>query len=355
VHLLLLHPTLDVSDATERMLATTRAALEAGAKVSVLTQLGPRVAALAETGAEVYSAELPTEALRGFFAERRTSALVDELDPDLLHATCDELAGLTTRIAERSSTPYVLEAMRPVATSCLSTTRWLRAVVVPCETFVEGAVNRGGASREYVEVLPHGPSLERAWTPRTLGEVERPVLATLGTLDDLHGTEVFLEAARRLEQTKRRLRYLVLGQGPREEHLRRRAREHGLSEVLTIASPSSPELGELLGEVDLHASCISAGSPGWSAVQALGLGIPSIFSAVSCTFALVEDRKNGLLVERNRPDKLAEQVEVLLDNPHAARRMGAVARQSMRQREVAAPYAKGVVELHARALGSISV
>jgi glycosyltransferase involved in cell wall biosynthesis len=341
VHLLLLHPTLDVSDATERMLATTRAALEAGAKVSVLTQLGPRVAALAETGAEVYSAELPTEALRGFFAERRTSALVDELDPDLLHATCDELAGLTTRIAERSSTPYVLEAMRPVATSCLSTTRWLRAVVVPCETFVEGAVNRGGASREYVEVLPHGPSLERAWTPRTLGEVERPVLATLGTLDDLHGTEVFLEAARRLEQTKRRLR--------------RRAREHGLSEVLTIASPSSPELGELLGEVDLHASCISAGSPGWSAVQALGLGIPSIFSAVSCTFALVEDRKNGLLVERNRPDKLAEQVEVLLDNPHAARRMGAVARQSMRQREVAAPYAKGVVELHARALGSISV
>ena len=355
MHLALLHPTLDVSDATERLLATARAALDAGAKVSILTQLGPRTQALQETGAEVYSAELPTDALRGFFAERRTSALVSELEPDLLHATDERLAGLTTRVAERTSTPYLLEAMRPVTSSRLATTRWLRGVIVPCETLIEGAVNRGGASREYVEVLPHGPSLERPWTPRALEEVERPVLATLGTLDELHGTEVFLEAARRLEQNKRALRYLVLGQGPREEALRRRAREMGLSEVLSIASPSAPELGALLGEVDLHASCISAGSPGWSAVQALGLGVPSIFSAVSCTFALVEDRKNGLLVERNRPDKLAEQVEVLLDNPHAARRMGSVARQSMRQRELAAPYAKSVVELHSRALSSVPV
>jgi glycosyltransferase involved in cell wall biosynthesis len=350
-----LHPQLDVSDGTERMLATASAALSAGAKVSVLTQLGPRAQALEETGAEIFSAELPTEALRGFFAERRTSALVGELAPDLLHATDERLAGLTTRLSERSSTPYLLEAMRPVTTSRLATTRWLRAVIVPCETFVEGAVNRGGASRDFVEVLPHGPSLERPWTPRSLPDVERPVVATLGTLDELHGTEVFLEAARRLQQSGRKLRYLVLGQGPNEEHLRRRTRELGLSEVLTIASPSSPELGELLQEVDLHASCISAGSPGWTAVQALGLGVPSIFAAVSCTFALVEDRKNGLLVERNRPDKLAEQVEVLLDNPHAARRMGDVARQSMRQRELVAPYAKGVTELHARALGGVAV
>ncbi len=346
MHLVLLHPRLDITDGTERLIATVTAAVAAGHRVSVLGARGPRAACVERAGAEVFSAELPTDGVLGYFAERRTSALLAELAPDLLQATEDSLAALVARLAERRQVPYLLEVMRPVTSTRLQQTRWMRGIIVPCETFVETAVNRGGASRSLIHCIPHGPRLDRPWSPRPLAEVELPVIASLGTLDELHGTEVFLEAAKRLKKAGRALRYLVLGEGPNEEALRRRVREHDLGEVVTIAAPSIPNWSSVLAEIDLHVSCISAGSPGWCAVHALGLGIPSIFSAVNSTFALVEDRKSGLLVERNRSDKLAEQLAVFLDNPHAARRMGDVARQSMRQREVAAPYATALAKVH---------
>ncbi|MCB9913839.1 MAG: glycosyltransferase family 4 protein [Planctomycetes bacterium] len=349
MHVAVLHPRLDVSDASERLLASVKAAKAAGWRVSVLTARGALARAFEAAGAELYEAELPLEPWLGWFAERRTTVLLGELEPDLLHATEGLLAPLAGRLAERLELPYLVEVMQPNAALRLAPTRWMRALVVPCETFVEGVVNRGGAHRALVEVQPHRPCLDRPWTPRPLGEVARPVVATLGTLDDLHGTEVFLEAARRLKAKGRKLSYLVLGEGPNEGRLRQRVREHDLGEEVTVAAPALPDFGRALSQIDVHVSCVSAGSPGWCAVQALGLGVPSVLSAVSCTFALVEDRKSGLLVERNRPDKLVEQLEVLLDNPQAARRMGDVARQSMRQRELARPHGRAQVELYERA------
>lgn len=350
MHVALLHPRLDLTDASERLLATVEALVAAECRVSLLTRRGTLARALERAGAEIYSAELPEDSLRGFFAERRTASLVQELAPTLLHVTDEALASSVERIAQRAERPYVLEVMRPVHADRLGATAWRRALLIPCETFIEAAVNRGGAPRDSLRVLPHSPRLERSWTPRPLAEVERPVVATVGTLDDLHGTEVFLEAARRLLKKGRKLRFLILGEGPNELALRRKVREQDLAEFVTVASPYIPGLSSALRDVDLHVSCITSGSPGWCAVAALGLGLPSVFSAVNCTLALVEDKKSGLLVERNRPDKLVEQLEVLLDNPHAARRMGDVARQSLRQRELAAPYGKRLLELYEEAL-----
>lgn len=350
MHIAFLHPDLAVTSGTERLIATVKAAVAEGARVSLLTRRGPRALALEAAGAQILEAELPTEPALGIFAQRRTASLLKELAPDLLHTTDGSLAPLTARLAERVARPYMVEVMRPVLNSSLSATKWLQTILVPCETFIEGAVNRAGASRQTLEVLPHAPDLERSWSPRSLSEVERPVVATLGTLDEFHGTLVFLEAARRMKRAGRKLTYLVLGEGSAEMDLRRRVRELDLGEDVIIAAPSMPAGGQGLAEIDLHVSCVTSGSPGWCAVQALGLGIPSVFSAVNCTFALIEDKNNGLLVERNRPEKLAEQLDVFLDNPRAARRMGAVARQSMRQRELAEPFAKRLTELWDRAL-----
>ena len=87
MHITFLHPAIDFSDGTERLQASVRAARDAGARVSVLAGKGARLASLLDLGAEVHLAELPETSLRGFFAARRTRALLGELAPDLLHAT----------------------------------------------------------------------------------------------------------------------------------------------------------------------------------------------------------------------------------------------------------------------------
>lgn len=355
MHVVFLHPAVLFSDETERLLASVRAALACGARVSVVTGRGTRLSTLTDAGAEVHLAELPTSNLTGFLAARRTRARIAELAPDLLHATHEELGRLVSTLAEALRIPYVVEVTRPLTTPLPTHPSWLRSVILPCNTFVENAVNRGQIPRTSLRVVEHGPPLRRDWIARPLDRVRVPVIANLGTLDELHGTLILVEAARLLKEAGRDLRYLILGEGPAETQIRRRVRELDLASIITVACPSLPDLAPVLGEVDLHTSCVSGGSPGWCAVQALGLGIPSVFSAVSCSFPLVEDKRNGLLCERNSPDKLAEALAMLLDNRPAAIAMGVAAREGLREKRIERRYDEEVVGTHEGAVGGARV
>lgn len=355
MHVTFLHPAVLFSDDTERLLASVRAAIACGARVSVVTGRGTRLSTLTDVGAEVHLAELPTSNLSGFFAARRTRARIAELAPDLLHATHEELGRLVSVLAESLRIPYVIEVTRPLTMPLPTHGGWLRSVILPCATFVENAVNRGQIPRTSLRVVEHGPPLLRRWNARPFGRVEVPVIAGLGTLDDLHGTLNLVEAARLLKESGRDLRYLILGEGPEETGVRRRVRELDLASIITVACPSLPDLGQVLAEVDLHVSCVSGGSPGWCAVQALGLGIPSVFSAVSCSFPLVEDKRNGLLCERNSPDKLAEALSMFLENRPAAIAMGEAAREGLRENRMERRYAEEVVGAHEGAVSGARV
>lgn len=346
MHVVFLHPAVLLDDQTERLLASVRAAVAVGARVTVLTGRGTRLPTLVDAGAEVGLGELPTAQVTGYLAARRTRARLAELAPDLLHATHEALGPLAATLAESLRVPYVLEVTRPLAVPIPTRSGWLRSVVLPCATFVENAVNRGQVPRSTLRVVEHGPPLRRDWLPRPLEGVRTPVIAHLGSLDELHGTSVLVEAARLLKESGRDLRVLILGEGSAEEEVRRRVRELGLSSIVTVACPSVPDLAEVLGKVDLFASCVLGGSPGWCAVQALGLGIPSVFSAVGGSYPLVEDRRNGLLCERNTPDKLAEALATLLDNRPAAVQMGAAARQGLRAKGIEHRYAEELVGTH---------
>jgi glycosyltransferase involved in cell wall biosynthesis len=319
VHITFLHPAALFSDETERLLSSVRAAVAAGARVSVVVGDGARTSALAKAGGEIHFAEL-----------------------------------LTASLAESLRTPYILEVTAPPRASLPIQPTWNRAVVVPCGSFVESAVNRGQISRASLRVIEHGPPLQRTWTVRPFDHVDVPVIANLGTLDERHGTLILVEATRLLKDAGRTFRTIVLGEGPAEDAVRRRVRELDLTESFTVACPSFPDLAAVLFEIDVHVSCVSGGSPGWCAVQALGLGIPSIFSAVSCSFPLVEDRRNGLLVERNSPDQLAEALSMMLDNRAAAMGMGRMARQGLRAGEIGDKYAGEVVEVQEMACGGVA-
>jgi glycosyltransferase involved in cell wall biosynthesis len=246
----------------------------------------------------------------------------------------------------------VLEVVRPFETSLRAAPAWLRAVLLPCSTFVESAVNRGGVPRSSLRVIEHGPDLAHDFAPRREIGDRRPVLMCFGTLDRDHGIDVLIECARLLKQARRELHTVVFGEGPDEGLLRRLARELELSDVLTITSPMLTDVNSALAQADLHVSCARRGNPGWSALQALGLGIPSIFSGLNSTFPLIEDRVDGLLVERNDPRKLVEGITTLLDNPRAAKLMGAKARAKMLAQGRAEQFRRELAELHAEALES---
>lgn len=325
VRLVLLHPCLDWTDGTARLLATVRAARGAGHEVIVVSHPGSRASALLAAGARLVSAELPEHPLRGFFALRRTRDRLRELDPELLVATDGALAPLLARSADALERPCVLELTR-APEARLELSRHLRAVVVPDEAFVERAVNAGGVPRGWLHVIEHGPDPGTPWVAPPRLEDREPVLAAAGTLDRDHGFDVLIEAVRLFTRAGRRLQVLVLGEGPEEEPLRRQVRESGLGGTVTILCPEVPAARDVLERADLFVAPTRGGDPGWTAVEALALGLPSILTSTASTFGRIDDRREGLMIERNDPAKLAESIGLLLDNPAYARQLGALAR-----------------------------
>ncbi|MCA8979517.1 MAG: glycosyltransferase family 4 protein [Planctomycetes bacterium] len=352
MHVAFLHSALNFSGTTERLLAAARASADHGARVSVLSPGGSRAAAFGCDGIETVPAEVHASSVRAPFQFWRTRRLLRGLAPDLLHVTDQRLAPFAAELSRALHLPWMLELNRPAQRALVDPSALLRAVVVPCETSIESAVNRGRVPRALLYVLRHGPALELDRASRTFDEIERPCVGCVGLLDEDHGTEVFLEAARRLTRSGRTLRFLVLGEGPREDHLRRRVRQLELTEQVTIAAPALDDARNALREFDIHVSCTLEGGPGWLACQALGMGIPSIFSSVHASYQLIEDKRTGLIVERADPAKLAGQIDVLLENPRAACQLGSRARARLLEADDAVRFSEGIARLHERALAS---
>jgi len=352
MHIAFLHSSLAFSGATERLLAAARAAADHGARVSVLAPGGSRSEAFECDGIQVVPAEVHESSVRAPFLFWRTRRLLRQLAPDLLHVTDQGLAPFAAELSRALNLPWMLELNRPTRRTLIAPSALLRAVIVPCETSIESAVNRARIPRPLLSVLRHGPALELVRASRTFDEVERPCIGSVGYLDEDHGTEVFLEAARRLTRSGRRLRFLVLGEGPREDHLRRRVRQLELNESVTIAAPALDDPRNALREFDIQASCTLEGDPGWLACQALGMGIPSVLSSVHASYQLIDDKRTGLIVERADPAKLAGQIDVLLENPRAACQLGARARVRMLENESASQFAESLARLHERALST---
>ncbi len=354
MHVAFLHGPLDLAGSTERLLAAARALADHGARVSVLSPGGSRADAFVGDGLTTVPAEVHASSVRAPFSFWRTRRALRALQPDLLFVTDGRLASFAAELARAVSVPWVLELDRPSRGTAVPPSAWLRAVVVPCDTAIESAVNRCRVPRVLLHVVPHGPRLELDRPSRTFDDAARPCVGTVGLLDEDHGTEVLLEAAVRLKRAGRALRYLVLGEGPREEHLRRRVRQLELSGEVTIAAPAFDDPRNALREFDLHVSCTLEGGPGWLACQALGMGIPSIFSAVHASYPLVEDKRTGLIVERGRPGKLAGQIDVMLDNPRAACQLGSRARAKALEADAASAFDQGITRIVEGALATAS-
>ncbi|TDJ68535.1 MAG: glycosyltransferase [Planctomycetota bacterium] len=348
---LFLHTTLSLSGATARLLRMAKLLSEAGTRVTVLSEPGSRSDAFRDADIEVLPAELPLRPIAQPFAALRTRRLVTELEPSVLHVTSERLAPLAAFLAR----PYVLEVQREVREQLPYHPTALRAVIVPAETLLESAVNRGRLPRDRVRVIGHGPKPPEdiARAGFVAGEPIR--VGCAGRLDGEHATGVFLDAARRLALSGTPYLFFVFGEGPLEERLRRQVRELAIADCATITAPAAPTTAELLARLDIYVSCVQDGAPGWFAHEALLLGVPSIFSAARGSLSLILDGESGILVERGNPAKLAAAIEGLAANPLAAREMGLRGRQLQVAARPADRFDEGLNALYEEFVGSVPV
>jgi glycosyltransferase involved in cell wall biosynthesis len=173
------------------------------------------------------------------------------------------------------------------------------------------------------------------------------VLAFTGRLVPHKGVDVILRALTRLPDD---VVLLVIGSGPRLAALVGQARRLGVANrVRFCATVTDDDLPRYLSLADIFVFPSQNRLEGFGLVvaEAMAMGLPVVIADMPGVREVIEPGHEGLLAEPLLADDLAAKIQVLLDDPALAKRMGAAGRRRAEERYGLATVAHRLLSLYA--------
>jgi colanic acid/amylovoran biosynthesis glycosyltransferase len=246
-------------------------------------------------------------------------------------------AGIPFAVAVRGDVPSELGGPGGVLRPALarlerSVLRGAKAVLANGEDTRERLAAAGIAS----VVVPNGVDLERFSAPgagdATTARIEaaaagRPVIAMVGTVRAVKGVGLAVDVAAKLREKQAPFLLAMVGKGDLEgaERLARRA---GAADSVLVAGESS-DIPAVLGRSALFLAVSGGGGMSMAVLEAMAAGLPIVAIDTPIYRQLVVDGESGLLA--SDAGGLAAACLRLLAEPPLAARLGAAARESVRQ------------------------
>ena len=176
--------------------------------------------------------------------------------------------------------------------------------------------------------LYNGIDLTR-FRPDPAIEREASLILAVGRLVEKKGLHHLVHACRLLADWKRSFRCLIVGDGPERPSLSERIGALGLNDrVMLMGAHTQEWLLETLkrATVLVLPSVVSAtgdrdGLP-TVLLEALGVGLPAISTAVAGIPEIIDHEETGLLVPPADPERLARALQELLTRPALRQRLG---------------------------------
>jgi glycosyltransferase involved in cell wall biosynthesis len=168
---------------------------------------------------------------------------------------------------------------------------------------------------------------ERAWFEAEFGlSPETRAVGVIAQLIERKGHRYVLQAVPAVASRFPAVRFLLFGRGPLEGEIRRLCRANGLTDYVRLAGFRS-DLRRILPCLDLVAHAALTEGLGVSLLQAAAAGVPIAGARAGGVPEVVRDGVNGYLVAPGDSEGLASAIQRLLEDPAAARSMGAAGRQ----------------------------
>ena len=158
-----------------------------------------------------------------------------------------------------------------------------------------------------------------------------PVVGIVGRLVPVKNHALFLRAARAVLDRGTRAVFVLVGDGPLREPLRRLCRELGLDEHVVFAGFRSDVMA-LLPLFDVCMLTSNSETSAYGVSEPMAVGRPVVATAVGGVTEMIDDRVDGWLCPPGDADALAEGVCALLRDPQEAGRMGERAARKVRER-----------------------
>ena len=156
-------------------------------------------------------------------------------------------------------------------------------------------------------------------------------VATVARLNHAKGHRFFLRAMARLRDEGTIVHYKIAGDGPERDGIAEEIRELGLQDQVEMLGSldETAILGLLQGADALALTSIGKGEAApVTVMEAMSCGLPVICSRIGGTPDMIQDGVDGLLVEQEDVDALADATSRLARNPDLRHRVGDAARKA---------------------------
>lgn len=312
-----------------RTLTEARGMIDRGHEVVLLTPgCGAIYAGALELGIPVHDVLIERKRWRDFAALYRwCRAVVDEFDVVNTHSSTDTwLAALVARSLRRF--PPIIRT-RHVSTPVNNSpaTRWLHTraiahIVTAGEALRQQLHRDNGYPLAHMTSVPTGIDLDyyrpldKTAMRAKLAVAHRPTIGILATLRDWKGHDDLLDAFATLVARHGDWQLLIVGDGPRRDHLERRVGAAGLSGHVRFVG-NQKNVPEWLATFDVFAlpSYGDEGVP-QGIMQAMACGLAVVSTPIGGITEAVQADLTGLIVEpRNPPALGAALARLMLDAP----------------------------------------
>lgn len=331
---------------------------ERGIEVQILCRGGSLLPLLRSRGVEVQTIEIYGDSLLNIFSWNQIVSAIREHEPQLLHFQHPNLPRLARALSARLELPYAVSVHSSPPRSWRPARTWLMGVSTVSENLRAEIVNQFALPSEIVRVIPDGveipapleaPSIECEPASLSAPPLEEDVSAAsedatdaaitevplvIGAMNRLErnrGLHLFVRAARKLADAGYEASFVIVGEGPEENALRKLVRELGLTDRFTIAQPSG-DFRKILGMFDIFVSTSRREGLGIFCLEAMAHAKPVVAIGVGGVFQYLRDGANGILVPEHESSALAEGIERLIERSDLRERFGAKALQTVRER-----------------------
>lgn len=301
-------------------------------------------------------------------AWRRLERLVDEEGIDVIHTHDLDTHVVAAAVRRRVRVPVVMT--RNVLVDQTDTwKRLLRSrlvfpvarvgadrVVAVADAVSRSFARRALLPRERLRTIHTGidlerfaPALSREQARALLGwDAARPTVVMVSVLRSGKGHEMLFRAIPALRSRIPGVSVKIVGGGESEAELRRAAAP--LAETVEFVGQMYDDLPTALWAADALVLPSRAEGLPIVLIEAAAAGLPSVATDVGGCAEVVLEGETGYLVDRDDDAALADRLARILDDPEAARRMGAAAR-AMAAREFSLPHqARATADLYRQVL-----
>lgn len=210
--------------------------------------------------------------------------------------------------------------------------RFTRHCLALCESVEEFCRRTRHMPRDRVSRIRLGIDVDefRAPSDSELEEVRREfrlptpgegrVVGTVTRLFEQKGNRYFLEAAKRILEKAPDTVFVLVGDGPLGEELRRQAADLGIADQVRFAG-FQDRVNRLLHVFDVAVVASLWEATPLAAIEALAAGRPLVSTDVDGLVEMVEDEVSALLVSPADSSSLAERILELMENRDKAQRL----------------------------------